>query len=125
MELILTDVGVEVIHQNGNWLFKKDLGFSPVENLVNSVAACCVYVYENILKNSKVDFEVQKVLVEYTRSEKKPTKPINEITVTFYMLVPHEQQGKAERAAKLISKNCPVIQTLDKDVVINEVIKFV
>ena len=31
MELVLREKGVELVHPAGNWVFKQDIGYSPVE----------------------------------------------------------------------------------------------
>lgn len=125
MELISSEQGIELVHQKGNWLIKKDLGFSPVELLVASVAACGAYVYERVLTNSKISFKIQHVEVSYERFENKPTKPLKEVTLIFQIEVPENQQEKATRATKLIAKNCPVMQSLDSEVTVIEKVIFV
>ncbi|MBP2098677.1 OsmC family protein [Enterococcus rivorum] len=125
MELISTEKGIELIHKNGNWIIKKEIGFSPVELLVASIAACGAYVYERVLTNSKITYKTQRVEVAYERSETKPAKPLSEVTITFYLEVPESEQGKAERATKLITKNCPVMQSLDPEIKVFEQVIFV
>lgn len=46
MKLISSEKGFELVHQSGNWVLKKEIGFSPVEMLVASIGACGAYVYE-------------------------------------------------------------------------------
>lgn len=124
MNLILTENGAELIHPSGNWKLKKDIGFSPVESTVANVAACSAYVYTEILNNSKIEFEITNIEVDYKRSETIKTFPISEIIVTFHMKVPQEMQGKAERATAMIARNCPVIQSLNPDIWVHEDVIF-
>lgn len=125
MELISTNKGIELVHENGNWILKKELGFSPVELLVASIAACGAYVYEKVLTNSKISFTTERVEVDYERSETKKTKPLSQVVITFYLTVPEEDQGKAERSIKLITQNCPVMQSLDPAITVTEKVVFV
>lgn len=125
MELISSEKGFELVHQNGNWLLKKELGFSPVEMLVASIGACGAYVYEKILTNSHIDFTIKQVEISYERAEEKQAKPLSRVDITFSIQVAEEAQGKAERALKLIGKNCPVMQSLDPAIAVVEKVIFV
>ncbi|WP_430603153.1 hypothetical protein IGJ02_000512 [Enterococcus sp. DIV0724b] len=125
MELISGEKGFELVHESGNWLLKKDIGFSPVELLVASIGACGAYVYEKILTNSHIDFTIEKVDISYERAEDKQAKPLSRVAINFSIHVSEEAQGKAERALKLIGKNCPVIQSLDPEIVVVENVIFV
>jgi uncharacterized OsmC-like protein len=125
MELISGEKGFELVHQSGNWILKKEIGFSPVELLVASIGACGAYVYEKILTNSHIDFTIENVQISYERTEEKPAKPLSQVSILFSLRVAEEAQGKAERALKLISKNCPVIQSLDPEIVVTETVSFV
>lgn len=125
MELISSEKGFELVHQNGNWLLKKELGFSPVEMLVASIGACGAYVYEKILTNSHINFTIKQVEISYERAEEKQAKPLSRVDITFSIQVAEEAQGKAERALKLIGKNCPVMQSLDPAIAVVEKVIFV
>ena len=125
MELVSGEKGFELVHQSGNWLLKKDIGFSPVELLVASIGACGAYVYEKMLTNSNIDFSFEKVDVSYERAEDKQAKPLSHVVITFSIKVSQEEQGKAERSLKLIGKNCPVMQSLDPEITVVENVIFV
>lgn len=125
MELISGEKGFELVHQSGNWLLKKDIGFSPVELLVASIGACGAYVYEKILTNSNIAFTIEKVDISYERAEDKQAKPLSRVVITFSIKIAKDEQGKAERALKLIGKNCPVMQSLDPEIAVVENVIFV
>lgn len=124
MELISSEKGFELVHKSGNWVLKKEIGFSPVEMLVASIGACGAYVYEKVLTNSQVEFEFEHVEISYERAETKPAKPLSRVEIVFSLHVTEADQGKAERALKLIAKNCPVIQSLDPEIVVVENVIF-
>ena len=125
MELISGEKGFELVHESGNWLLKKDIGFSPVELLVASIGACGAYVYEKILTNSHIDFTIEKVDISYERAEDKQAKPLSRVVINFSIHISEDAQGKAERALKLIGKNCPVMQSLDLEIAVVENVNFV
>lgn len=125
MHLVSGKEGFELVHESGNWLMKKEIGFSPVEMLVASIGGCGAYVYEKILTNSKIDFTIESVDISYERAEDKPAKPLSQVTIIFTIQVPEEAKGKAERALKLIGKNCPVMQSLDPAIEVIEKVQFI
>lgn len=125
MELLQTGQGIELVHQKGNWILKKELGFSPVETLVASVGACGTYVYETILVNSKIEATFQKIEIFYQRDANKKAQPVNEITIEFHLKIAQKNQKRAQRALSLIQKNCPVIQSLDPAIVVKEIVVFI
>ncbi|MEI5993556.1 OsmC family protein [Candidatus Enterococcus mansonii] len=125
MKLIPSEKGFELVHQNGNWVLKKEIGFSPVEMLVASIGACGAYVYEKILTNSHIAFAIETVEIAYERAEEKQAKPLRQVLITFFIRVGENEQGKAERALKLIGKNCPVMQSLDPEISVIEQVIFV
>lgn len=124
MELISSDNGFELLHKNGNWVLKKEIGFSPVEMLAASIGACGAYVYEKILTNSHIEFEIEQVEISYERTETKPARPLSRVEITFSLRMNKAEQGKAERAIKLIAKNCPVMQSLDPEIAVVENLIF-
>lgn len=126
MELISGKQGFELVSENGNWILKKEIGFSPVEMLVASVGACGAYVYEKVLTNSGIAYQVENVTIDYERAEDKQAKPVSKISISFVLSnVPQNEQAKAERAMGLIGKNCPVIQSLDASIEVSEVVRFI
>lgn len=76
------------------------------------------------MENSKIPHTIEKVNLAYERDENRKSHPINKIEIEFVASVAPELQGRAERALRLVSPNCPVIQTLSADVEIVETVKF-
>lgn len=107
------------------WVLIREEGYSPVQMLVTSVAACAGYVYASVLEKSNVPHEIEKVTASYTRNMEKKTNPIQSIEVLIYTRVPVIQQEKAERCVKLISPNCPVIQSIDPNIEVIEKVIFI
>ncbi len=120
MKLITGENGLELVHPNGNWQVKKESGFSPVEMLVSSVAACSTYVYEDVLHNSKIPYELHEVEISYQRDSVGTVHPVTKIIITFHVTIPVELQERANRGLKLIPKHCPVVQALADTIVVEE-----
>ena len=108
-----------------NWQLVRGKGYSPVQMLVSAAAACGGYVYESVLENSHVPFQLFKIEVTYTRDEERRAQPIDSIQIQFFADVPEEFQDKAVRCLKLISPNCPVIQSLDPVIKVEEFVTFI
>lgn len=125
IKLVQGATGVELVHPENNWVLTHEDGFSPVETLGAAIGCCSVYVYQKILENSHIPFTFVGAEVTYERDEAKPANPISHVKVTIQVDIEAELQGKAERAVHLIERNCPVIQSLDKEIVVEEIVEFV
>ena len=116
---------LELPQQNGNWVLARELGYSPVQMLVTAAAACGGYVYTSVLENSHVPAEIEKIEVSYTRDSTKKAEPISSIQINFYARISAEYQEKDIRCLKLVSPNCPVIQSLDPTITVAETVHFI
>ncbi|MFB5313211.1 OsmC family protein [Enterococcus gallinarum] len=116
---------LELPQQNGNWVLARELGYSPVQMLVTAAAACGGYVYTSVLENSHVPAEIEKIEVSYTRDSTKKAEPISSIQINFYARISAEYQEKSIRCLKLVSPNCPVIQSLDPTITVAETVHFI
>lgn len=108
-----------------NWVLTRGSGYSPVQMLVTATATCGGYVYESVLENSNVPFEFEKIAVSYDRNQEQTAQPVSAIVITFFVRVPEAFQEKAQRCVKLVSHNCPVIQSLDKRIEVSENVVFI
>lgn len=108
-----------------SWILSRAAGYSPIQSLVSAVGACSGYVYQDVLKRSNVPFELGTIKVSYTRNMEAVSQPIQSISVIFLIKVSSEYQRKAETAVKIVSKYCPVIQSLDKSIDVNESVVFI
>ncbi|MDF2911826.1 MAG: osmC-like family protein [Sporolactobacillus laevolacticus] len=124
MKLIEQSGHVELVHKNGNWILLRDLGFSPVQTVVAATAACSAYVYEGILKKQNIRFRLISIDAEYEINENLETHPISLIHVHFVLDVDEADQEKAIKDLRLIAKNCPVAQSLNPSIKINETVSF-
>ncbi|MEG1503616.1 MAG: OsmC family protein [Enterococcus sp.] len=116
----------EMHTKKGEWILTKEKGYSPVQMLVSSVAACGGYVYISILENSKIEATISKIEVTYRRNEQKKAEPVSEIQLKFIASnVPEADQKRAIHCLKLIPANCPVIQSLDPTIQVTETVEFI
>lgn len=125
MQLIDNSGHVELIHENGNWVLLRELGFSPIQTVVAATAACSTYVYEEILGKQKIPYKMMGIDADYERNTGLETQPISKIFVHFHIRVSQKDQTKATKDLHLIPKNCPVVQSLNPSIEISETVTFV
>ncbi|WP_297079375.1 OsmC family protein [uncultured Enterococcus sp.] len=114
----------ELAAPDKNWILAYEEGYSPVQMLASAAGACGGYVYSSILENSKIPFEFKKIELSYTRDETKKAEPLASITMVFHVIVASKYQERAEKCLRLVSANCPVIQSLDPTIEIHESVVF-
>ncbi|MCL1631568.1 OsmC family protein [Sporolactobacillus sp. CPB3-1] len=124
MELIQPSETLELVHEHGNWQISQDIGFSPVQLVAASAAACSTYVFEKLLDERGIPYELDKVLFDYQLGVYYPN-PIAKIDVQFFMKANDRVREEIESVFYQISEHCPVIQTLHPRVKVNASILFV
>ena len=115
---------LELPQQNGNWVLARELGYSPVQMLVTAAAACGGYVYTSVLENSHVPAEIEKsksVIREILRRKQSRSLRSRSILCADFSGI----SRKAIRCLKLVSPNCPVIQSLDPTITVAETVHFI
>lgn len=125
MKLIKENDHLELVHEKGNWILLRDLGFSPIQTVVAAVAACSGYVYQEILEKQKIKFTIISIHADYERSTQKRSHPLSKIEIQFEIQVDKNDQVKAKKDLGLISRNCPVAQSLDPSIEVIESVQFV
>ncbi|WP_142972865.1 OsmC family protein [Enterococcus casseliflavus] len=115
----------EMTTPTGNWVLAREKGYSPVQMLVSAVAACGGNVYASVLENSKITAEIEKIEVSYDRDDNKKAQPVSAIQIQFYAKIAEADHDKATRCLKLVSPNCPVIQSLDPAIEVTETVTFI
>ncbi len=124
LDLLYTEKGMELPLEKENWVMKRGFGYSPVQSLAAAVGACGGYVYDSILTNSKIPHEFKEVKVTYETNDEVKPHPISKIRLAFRVIVEKDYQERAEHGVKLVSKHCPVIQSLDPKIEVEEVVVF-
>lgn len=124
LTLVQGETGFELPFAAGNWVLKREVGYSPVESLAAAVGACGGYVYTSILEKSKIPVVFKKIEVAYTRDSENKAEPLKTISIRFFVEMAEEYQGRAERSLKLVSQYCPVMQSLDPAITVTESVVF-
>lgn len=119
------EVGLELAHERGNWILLKDLGYSPVQLLVASIAACGQYVFKSVLERSSIPGTLGNVWVDYEVDETSKAHQLTKVSILFEMTVDAQNHDKATRALRLVNEYCPVIQSLDPNIIIEKSIHFI
>lgn len=123
MELIQPTETIELIHENGNWQLGRGKGFSPVQLVAASAAACSAYVFEELLDQRQIQYRLIRVSVEYTENP-YPPNPIAQIDVRLLLEAAKSVQEAVKQIFLEIPGHCPVIQSLNPKIRINEAVYF-
>lgn len=124
MELIQEADILELVHEHGNWSLNRETGFSPVQLLTASAAACSTYVFEKLLDEHGIPYEMKNVLFDYQLGAYYPN-PIGKIDVQFFIKANQRVREEIEHVFYQIAENCPIIQSLHPRIKINESIVFI
>lgn len=123
MELIQPSETIELIHENGNWQLGRGKGFSPVQLVAASAAACSAYVFEELLDQRQISYRLVRVSVDYVENP-YPPNPIAQIDVRLLLEAAQPLQETVKHIFLQIPGHCPVIQSLNPNIRINESVFF-
>ena len=116
---------LEMTTPTGNWVLVstgKRLFASPN---AGECGRCLRWLYASVLENSKITAEIEKIEVSYDRDDNKKAQPVSAIHIQFYAKIAEADHDKATRCLKLVSPNCPVIQSLDPAIEVTETVTFI
>lgn len=112
--------GLELYHEKGNWILKKELGYSPVQLLVASISACGAYVLQGLFDNSKINAKVGDVSTSYDVNPDSKSHELKSVAITFNIHVDQENESKAVSMLRFVNDFCPVIKSLNPEIVITK-----
>lgn len=124
VDLLKGEIGLELALDSGNWVLKAGYGYSPVQMLVASIGACGGYVLGSVLEKSHIDFELKAVHIDYEEDLEQKSKPLSKVMIEFIGSAPVSEHEKAQRALRLVSEYCPVMQSLDPKIEVIKTIRF-
>ncbi|MFT8390047.1 MAG: OsmC family protein [Sporolactobacillus sp.] len=124
MELIQPSEVVELVHKDGNWKLDRETGFSPVQLVAASAAACTIYTFEHLLEQKRMSCRVHRVLFDYVEDSYYPN-PIVQIDILVYLQTVGQDREAIRTTFLEIPQNCPVLQALHPRIRVNESIIFV
>ncbi|WP_307188677.1 MULTISPECIES: OsmC family protein [Bacillaceae] len=99
-------------------------GFRPFQLLVSSIAVCSGGVFRNILDKKRISYKSINIEADVVRNEAN----VNEVTAVYLTFVIEGAQAnveKLEKALQLATKNCPIVQSVNKSINITETIKMI
>lgn len=109
-----------------DWILDNEQTYSPLQLMVQAVAACGASVFKNMVKNSNVEASLIAVDIEYTRDETTDVRPINSLNLIYKVDAKAEKaQRMSKTIASRIGQYCPVMQSLDQTIAIEESVEFV
>ncbi|WP_204465860.1 OsmC family protein [Shouchella xiaoxiensis] len=94
-------------------------GFRPYQLLVSSIAVCSGGVYRKILVKKRIDYTTIDIEAEVVRNEANVNE-VTEVHLTFYVKGASVAIEKLEKALELATKNCPIVQSVNKSILITE-----
>lgn len=119
------ETGLELEHSNGNWILLKEQGYSPVQILVASIGACGQYVFKSVMEKSSIQGTLRNVNISYEVDEQSKSHQLTKVFIEFELQTSEENLSKANRALRLVNDYCPVIQSLNSDIIIEKTIKHI
>lgn len=124
LKLLNGELGLELEHSNGNWIMLKDVGYSPVQMLVASIGACGQYVFKSVLERSSIPGKLKDVLITYEVDNNSKSHQLTKVSIEFQLDISQDYAHKATSALRLVNDYCPVIQSLNSDIIVEKTIKF-
>lgn len=109
-----------------DWELDDQENYSPLELTVISVAACGARVFQSMANKSNIGAELRDVQIHYTREDSDNARPLKTIELVYSVDAGNEKEERMSKAiVSRIERYCPVMQSLDPKITVNETIEFV
>ncbi|MFD1737998.1 OsmC family protein [Bacillus salitolerans] len=108
------------LHVSGN----EEYGFRPYQLMTASIAVCSGGVLRTILSKKKLEVEDITIQAEVERDEKKANK-IEKIMIHYLIKGTGLKEDQIEKAIHLARKNCPMVQSVEGSIVVEETFELV
>ncbi|MED4129201.1 OsmC family protein [Shouchella miscanthi] len=99
-------------------------GFRPFQLLVSSIAVCSGGVFRTILDKKRISYKSINLEADVVRNEANVNE-VTEVHLTFIIEGTQANFEKLEKALQLATKNCPIVQSVNKSINITETIKMI
>ncbi|WDF05841.1 OsmC family protein [Shouchella hunanensis] len=99
-------------------------GFRPFQLLVSSIAVCSGGVFRTILDKKRISYKSINLEADVVRNEANVNE-VTEVHLTFIIEGAQANFEKLEKALQLATKNCPIVQSVNKSINITETIKMI
>lgn len=113
----------ELQTKTARWVLAKEEGYSPVQMLVSAIGACGDTCINPFWKIRTFPLSLKNRSHVFKRSRETSTT-IKTGDDSLYVTVPEAFQERATRCLKLVSPNCPVIQSLAERITVEETVVF-
>lgn len=114
--------------KDGEWVIDGKTTYSALEMLLTASAACGAAVFSDMLVRSEIDADLKRVDIKFTRvdEEENQARPIKTLKLIFNVDAADENaERRSSNLTRFVSRYCPVIQSLDPAIELEEVVKFV
>lgn len=99
-------------------------GFRPFQLMVSSIAVCSGGVLRKILEKKRMEIEDIKIQAKVERNEDEANR-IEKIHLHYIIKGNHLDERKIEKSIELARKNCPMAQSVEGRIEIEETFELV
>jgi len=111
----VTDLEFGQLEVSGN----SDYGFRPFQLLVSSIAVCSGGILRKVLEKKRITYTDIKIKADVTRNE-AGVNEVTDIHLHFVIVGADATDEKIHKALEVTSKNCPIVQSVNKSIRITE-----
>ncbi|WP_243388001.1 OsmC family protein [Bacillus kexueae] len=97
----------------------EEYGFRPYQLMVSSIAVCSGGVLRKILEKKRITINDMKIKVEVERNEEKANR-LEKIHLHYLIKGDQLDPKKIEKSIELARKNCPMAQSVEGSIDIEE-----
>lgn len=94
-------------------------GFRPFQLLVSSIAVCSGGVFRKILDKKRIQYDSVEIEADVVRNEANVNE-VTEVHLRFFVKGSLATTEQLEKSLALASKNCPIVQSVNKSIKITE-----
>jgi putative redox protein len=114
-----SDLEFGVLHVSGD----EEFGFRPYQLMVASIAVCSGGVLRKILSKKKMVIEDITINTDVKRNETKANR-IDKIIIHYTIKGQNLKSEQIEKAIHLARKNCPMVQSVEGSIEIEETFRL-
>ncbi|MEK4565865.1 OsmC family protein [Alkalihalobacillus sp. FSL R5-0424] len=105
----------DTLHVSGN----EDYGFRPYQLLVSSIAVCSGGVFRKILKKKRISYDDIVLSADVIRNA-DGVNEVTDVALHFVITGTDVPESTIQKALDLATKNCPIVQSVNKSIRVTE-----
>ncbi|MBM0067143.1 OsmC family protein [Alkalicoccobacillus gibsonii] len=105
----------DTLHVSGDETY----GFRPYQLLVSSIAVCSGGVFRKILKKKRISFDDMSLSADVVRNV-DGVNEVTDVSLHFVITGTDASESTIQKALDLATKNCPIVQSVNKSIRITE-----